>query len=616
MSEHTKALDTEKPEKEGKKPSKPNKKERAESAEKMLELTVAGGCKSKGRYLGLREKQRDELGVNVGDEVTVIDDTGKKHTYTVGLGSKELKKDEGKFTINGFPEGAKLKIVNTKPQEEKGTPNEPTPETAAKDTRQKISNKLGTHMEPDEQEDHGKKPHGKEHKSERRGEGHDQPVDKHIEPEHPAKHTEAQNKVTPHESATPSAEQKPAEEAKKEGFFKRAGKWAWNGTKNLFKKIGTGITNIVSRGNKEDPLGFKRQTEEVKPASLIQTPFYMVGDMIDGTVMNVIRRGYEILSPIGALPKAIKGKKKMEQVGEVFKALGTTLKNTILSPFRLAYEAWLGLAQKPVTRVGLLVEKFPIVGGFVGTSIQGIAALAGTPVKWIVKELPEDIMTVITTGSLGGSAHGGHGDSHGAGHAAAAAGHDTHAAGGHEEHKEEGHEEASHGAAETHLEPEQTKEPQKEPEHKENQSADQHAESNNVKANPKLFEALENGKYGPDPTFHYPLNKETVLQYFTLEHGAISPKTGTNVQMILRNKNEAYKWQEVAVKIIKYIRKELSGGAKITTKELVEYGLPKEMVQLFKESLGNAEFEEVMSGGGNESANGNGNENGADEEAA
>ena len=72
-----------------------------------LKLVAASSCKNPdGRYVGLSKVQRDKLGVEVGGNVELFDAAGKSlGLFSVGTGSKELLKEEAKFTVNGVAAG-------------------------------------------------------------------------------------------------------------------------------------------------------------------------------------------------------------------------------------------------------------------------------------------------------------------------------------------------------------------------------------------------------------------------------------------------------------------------------------------------------------------------------
>lgn len=83
-------------------------------AEPTLKLTVAGPCNNpNGLYVGLGQKQRDKLDVEVGDTVVLRDPATKEIIgyYVVGLGSSKLKDEPTRFTANGVEVGKEVEVV-------------------------------------------------------------------------------------------------------------------------------------------------------------------------------------------------------------------------------------------------------------------------------------------------------------------------------------------------------------------------------------------------------------------------------------------------------------------------------------------------------------------------
>lgn len=93
--------------------------EKHESAEKVdkVELQVAGKCNSDGKYVGLSDAERKKRGIELKDQVEVLDDHGKSlGTFTVGKIKSEvlLKAEHGdkeKVCTANVPEGVKKIVI-------------------------------------------------------------------------------------------------------------------------------------------------------------------------------------------------------------------------------------------------------------------------------------------------------------------------------------------------------------------------------------------------------------------------------------------------------------------------------------------------------------------------
>lgn len=89
-------------------------KDLSDAAERMLKLTltVTEECNSQGNYVGLSKAQREKLGVNVGDVVTLRGADGKVFGQrTVGLGKNSLAGRPGEFSANGVQIGESVTVV-------------------------------------------------------------------------------------------------------------------------------------------------------------------------------------------------------------------------------------------------------------------------------------------------------------------------------------------------------------------------------------------------------------------------------------------------------------------------------------------------------------------------
>ncbi len=174
----------------------------------------------------------------------------------------------------------------------------------------------------------------------------------------------------------------------------------------------------------------------VEKQSLIETPFYAAGHVIDGAVLNVGRRGMEVLSPalstirsfisttVGTIlkPSNLTNGEAKKHVGETVASLGKFFKNAIMAiPRALNDIADRGI-DRTIQQISPQIERIPVVGRIT------------SPFKWISSGIKQAVAAVtniadIITSPLGGrsmsapaAAHDAHGDAHG---------HDAHAAHAH-----------------------------------------------------------------------------------------------------------------------------------------------------------------------------------------
>lgn len=161
--------------------------------------------------------------------------------------------------------------------------------------------------------------------------------------------------------------------------------------------------------------------------SLLETPFYAAGHVVEGTVGNAARRSMEVISPIFSFvrsaisttigtilkPSNLKnGETKKNAIGMV-KSAGMLGKNLLMAVPRAANEFADFAVDRTVQQISSQIERIPVVGKFIST-----------PLKWISGTIKKSVAAVTNladkiTSPLGGNsahaapaAHGGH-DSHG-----------------------------------------------------------------------------------------------------------------------------------------------------------------------------------------------------------
>ncbi len=185
----------------------------------------------------------------------------------------------------------------------------------------------------------------------------------------------------------------------------------------------------------------------VSKKSILETPFYAVGHVADGTLLNVGRRGMEVVSPaisfirsfisttVGTILKPsnlTNGETKKNAIGMV-KSVGMLGKNVLMAAPRALNDLADRAVDRTVQQVSAQIERIPVVG-----------KLISGPLKWISGGIKKAVAAVtnvadIITSPLGGRSmsgatadhgHGGH-DAHGGGHDAHGGGHDYHGHGGH-----------------------------------------------------------------------------------------------------------------------------------------------------------------------------------------
>lgn len=417
---------------------------------------------------------------------------------------------------------------------------EKTPQSVTDETHQKVKDKFGQHITQEEE--------------------------KNVKPK-PEEPKEKDNKETvpkPPE-ATPDAPQ-PQPEAPKQGFFSKLG----HGVLNVFKNIGNGIKNVIIRNNPNDPLGFGRQAKpDIPKTPLLTSPFYLVGDMLDGTVMNIARRGYEIFSPFAKLPGKLKDKKLGAQAKEIASAFGQSIKGIINTPFKGIYEAYLGLIQKPAGRIARIIERIPLVGGLAGATLEGIAILIGTPIKWI-SEIPEDIITL----AKGSGEHGG-----------GSSGHNGHTAT--DKHGPKSSDKKPSGNEHTTAEHDKEEKTSHEPTEKATEGP---------KNKEKILKAIKDADYGANENNH----NNTIGKYLTIdtEKGKITAKKDADIfnlrGKLIKDDTEREKWTTVINKLIKFIRRNAYDKKAIDIEQLKEFGFDKSVLAIFEETMSEEDFKEVM----------------------
>jgi hypothetical protein len=564
MSEKTKNPETESPE----------KKENGEK-EPVLNLKVHGPCNNpEGDYIGLRKTQRDDLGVKEGDKVVVVDSEGKEKVYTVGKGSKndEIKKDPELFTVNGIKPGEKVTVKKYKEDKEVDKDKDPVKDISEK-TRKTVAEKFGeaTAQHPKEGEHSSGSGHGKEAAHEKEA-THDKEAPDHKPAEHNEKVTH--EKEPAHENQGHEAEHSTEEPKKKEGFFRKT--WA-------------SLKKLTGGGNEKDSLGFARQGKpDVAKRSIFVTPFLMAGDIIDGTVLNVMRRFYEIGSPIVNLPKALKGKKFTDKVKTIYSTIGQTIGAILKTPILAANEAYIDIIQKPIARVGKIVDMVPVFGPAVSSTANLITKIVGKPLLWL-GQIQNGIETYVKTGGAG-SGHGGHGgnEEHGAAHG------DEHAKGEHEAAAEHGsaagHGATGHEAAAEH----------------EGAADEEEATESTIEGTEKTTEGAENkgailaaiksGKYGASPANY----KTTVGKYLNVdtEVGKITVKEDADLialsEKLTKSDGERQRWKDTGVKLIKFIRKNGYNGGAIRVENLNEFGFVNGAITLLSDAIGEEELKQAM----------------------
>jgi hypothetical protein len=171
--------------------------------------------------------------------------------------------------------------------------------------------------------------------------------------------------------------------------------------------------------------------------SLLETPFYAAGHIVEGTIGNAARRSMEVISPICSFvrsaisttvgtilkPSNLKnGETKNNAIGMV-KSLGMLGKNVLMAAPRAANELADFAVDRTIKQISTQIERVPVVGKFIST-----------PLKWISGTIKSSVAAVTNladklTSPLGGSsAHAAPShaaDDHGHGHA------DAHAAPAH-----------------------------------------------------------------------------------------------------------------------------------------------------------------------------------------
>jgi hypothetical protein len=141
-------------------------------------------------------------------------------------------------------------------------------------------------------------------------------------------------------------------------------------------------------------LGDRPPTEEV---SLIKTPFYMIRDMIRGSIGNVYRRGKEIIQPAGAalesawnaISKPMNSPVKtvfhlptyLSNIPRIFTAGVRSIKNLYKAPLTAANEAYQDIIQTPLERINLKTQKIGPISSTIAKTSNAVANAIGWPVR-------------------------------------------------------------------------------------------------------------------------------------------------------------------------------------------------------------------------------------------
>lgn len=142
--------------------------------------------------------------------------------------------------------------------------------------------------------------------------------------------------------------------------------------------------------------------------SLAKSPFQVTGDVLDGTIGNVVRRTTEITEPAGEIVSGIGGTVKnlivhpltpskylWESPVKAVKGVGKLVANGVIkAPVAALDEAVGGLIERPLERLKNIVDKAPIAG----TILKPVTWLAngiGKGLKWLTGSARNKVNEVL-----------------------------------------------------------------------------------------------------------------------------------------------------------------------------------------------------------------------------
>lgn len=142
----------------------------------------------------------------------------------------------------------------------------------------------------------------------------------------------------------------------------------------------------------------KNPVEEV---SLIKTPFYIIRDLVRGSIGNTLRRSREVLDPLkgffisakNLITSPFKAKetpifhpiKYLSNIPRIVTATAKSIKNLLKSPIAATDEAYQDIIQNPIERIDYKVKKIPPkkITGLIAKFNNGITKALGWPLRTI-----------------------------------------------------------------------------------------------------------------------------------------------------------------------------------------------------------------------------------------
>lgn len=203
--------------------------------------------------------------------------------------------------------------------------------------------------------------------------------------------------------------------------------WIFETSSSVVKST-TEIGDSINKYLSTDDLATGSETR-----SLLETPVYAAGHIIEGTVGNAARRSMEVISPICSFvrsaisttvgtilkPSNLKnGETKKNAIGMV-KSAGMLGKNVLMAAPRAVSEIADFAIDRTVQQISSQIERIPVIGKFISS-----------PLKWISSTIKKSVAAVTNVADIITSPLGGRSTHSAPAHAAADHGHghaDAHA---------------------------------------------------------------------------------------------------------------------------------------------------------------------------------------------